>query len=131
MHTSGNCATEYDKHSCALLRTSGKCWQLACYASEHHWCLLGQVCAQFPLPVSQSCCVSVPLMNMTKLSVLLMMVAKGQYWPLAAVPSGSHRVESTSHPGGFNQSLAGVPDMGVPVVTLVGVLVAAQPAHSS
>jgi hypothetical protein len=86
---------------------------------------------QPPLPVIQSVMVSVPLMKITTLSPLYITVANGQYSPVVVLPSACHTVLKTVHPAGTFQLRDALPMLGVPGVTVVGVLVAAQPAHSS
>lgn len=71
------------------------------------------------------------LMRTTKFLPLYTTVAKGQYRPNSALPSGSQIVEWTVQPWGTIQSFWGSPVLGVPGVTVCGVLVAAQPDHLS
>jgi hypothetical protein len=75
--------------------------------------------------------VSVPLMKITTLSPLFITVANGQYSPLVLLPSACHTVLEAVHPAHTAQLSDAWPRLGVPGVTVVGVLVAAQPAHSS
>jgi hypothetical protein len=78
---------------------------------------------------NQSWPVAVLLMTTSNLFLVVRITAKGQYFPESFVPSGCHSVAWTFQPSGTNQLCQVFCDVGIPDVTWVEVLVAAQAAH--